>query len=154
LSGLLLLYHWCNFNETLQVLSISQVVLCKKHILHWLPAWMVLSELWSLNKKDVEKVLLYYSSYTSTQFQWKFTGLIGSSSSCAYYTGLLKYYWRSYWPWIIQVCVFVLPATCREACLDYSSETAGVISSKLYSNDQYQAYMCIVSPTLQEWSST
>jgi hypothetical protein len=56
-------------------------------------------------------------SYTTYAIKLNFTGLIGSSYTCAYYTGfLLNWFWLSYGPWIKEtrfglLMIFVPPAT-------------------------------------------
>jgi hypothetical protein len=82
------------------------------------------------------------------QLQCNFTGLNGTSSTCTYnrFSGW-KMFGQVIWIKKVFFCVSI------EASLDFLLETVGVISSKLYRNDEYQVWLCISFATLPDWSA-
>jgi hypothetical protein len=131
LSGLLLINYWCNFIQTLQEWSVPSLVV---HIV----------SIFRLNDFCqsygpliifIFKVCPDYFSYTTKQFQWNFTGLICSSSPCAYCTGfLVEWFLAELWPFDKKVFFSV--------CCQINKSFSGLLLIN---------YWCNFIQTLQEW---
>jgi hypothetical protein len=95
LAGLFLMNLWCNFIKSFNEWSVPYIVVHIVSIVRFNNFWPSNGPLFIFIFKGFPN----YFSYKLTSFKWNFTGLIFSSSPCAYCTGFpFEYFWPSYGP--------------------------------------------------------